>query len=318
MRSLRWITPSLTIVTAALFCHYLFWSSSGFSPDVLSSATKKKSSGGGGGGGGSRRGGGSAKQDPSAIAKTLYEKGMKEYKDGQLLAARRDLNDALLDNPGALAETLASKARATLTEIAEKAIFSSEVISGDPYVFQYAARMGDTGTDMMNKCRAAFCVNPKFVLQTNKLEPATKLEKGQNVKFVKGPFAALVNKSGEYLDLYLFPADLDPLFLKRVTIKIGTDRSVPLGNFKVAKMADKAPYLPPGNIEKAIPYGAADYPLDDAGRWITLATSNICALHACKEGSSKPGYVVMKAKDLEEIYNLFLERYSLVYIMASK
>lgn len=62
--------------------------------------------------------------------------------------------------------------------------------------------------------------------------PAT-LQKGQVVKFVRGPFAGLVNKKGQYLDLYLFPkaANLYPVFVKRMSIAVGSnDRLVPLGH----------------------------------------------------------------------------------------
>ncbi len=312
----RWISTGLTTITVLLSSYYFLWSPRGsvFSPDVVSSATKKK----GGGGGSSRSGsGGSSKTpvDSAKLAKSAYEKGMAEFKAGQLVAARHDLGDAM-DPPGDLPESLAAKARETMAEIADKTIFSTEITPNDPYVVKYTTTSTDSVAKMMSKASAAYETTPQFMLKTNNLEANGTLAKSQVIKFVRGPFAALVNKKDQYLDLYLFPANLDPVFLKRVQIAIATDKAVPTGHWKIDKKLEKAPWIAPGS-RKGVPFGDPTYPLDANGHWMNLATNSPCAIHSTKDGSltATEGYVVLKQKDFDELYGLFLEKSSSLYII---
>lgn len=314
----RWISTSLTTFTLILSSYYFLWSQRGsiFSPDVVSSATKKRGGGGGasrsGGGGG---GSGKAAVDPAKLAKSAYEKGMAEFKAGQLVAARRDLGDAM-DPPGDLPESLAAKAREAMTEIADKTFFSSEITPDDPYVVKYTTSFSDSIPRLMSKASAAYNITPQFMLKINNLDANGTLTKNQVVKFVKGPFAALVNKKDQYLDLYLFPQGLDPVFIKRVQIAIASDKAVPTGHWKIDKKQEKAPWVAPGS-RKGVPFGDPAYPLDSTGRLMNLATNSTCSLHSTKDGSlaASDGYLVLKQKDMEELYGLFLEKSSSLYII---
>ncbi len=255
-----------------------------------------------------------------------YERGVQLMEQGKLIAARDEISKVLIS--GTPGEKLAEKARAALTELADKTLFSPVVYQNDPHTFSYTFRKGDVLVKVERQL--GLHVPTQIVLRINGIGDPTTIRAGETLKMIRGPFHAVVRKSKFVMDVYL-----NGLFVRRFRVGLGAPETpTPAGHFRVklgGKLLD-APYTPPpstGLEQRAILPGHPEYPLDMGGHWISLTGipekgtnythEDGYGIHGTNDPDSvgKPsshGCIRLTDQDIVTAFSLLYEKWSTVTI----
>ena len=260
------------------------------------------------------------------VAAKAYASGVELMKAGKLIEARNQLTKAL--KSGELDEGLTKEARAALTELANKTILSATVYDGDPYTFSYTFKPKEI-LERIER-RDGLHVPPEIILKINGIADATKIQAGQSLKMIRGPFHAVVHKSQFAMDVYL-----QETFVRRFRIGIGAPQTPTPEGFFCVRRGGKlrgAPYTPPpssGLPQRAILPGEDGYPLDKHGHWIGLTGiaekgTNYTAqdgygIHGTNDPASvgkaaSHGCIRLIDADIEMVFAMLYDKYSTVEI----
>jgi lipoprotein-anchoring transpeptidase ErfK/SrfK len=170
---------------------------------------------------------------------------------GNLVAARRVLNDALVNNQFAPAD--AQKAKEYIATANESLIFSPRRMTDDPYVGSYTMR----GGDRLMKVAANSDVTWDFLKRINNISDERRIRAGQTLKTIKGPFHAVVSKSRFTMDLYLgSPGERGSMYVRTFPVGLGRHGSTPTGTWMVA---------PQGKLKNPKWWGVEGEPAREAG-----------------------------------------------------
>lgn len=250
----------------------------------------------------------------SAIADSKTKK-----ESGDLLAARAELNDALLS--GQLSAADADAARQSISEINQTVIFSPQKFNDDPFAATYAVQSGER----LSTIAAKNGVTWEFLSRVNGIEPR-RLRSGTTIKIVKGPFSAIVYKGLFRMDVYLgSPGESGAMFVRSMPVGLGKDSSTPTGTWQV-KSGDKIRhpkyYSPRG--EGVIDADDPKNPL--AGYWIGLqgldgqaVGKTSYGIHGTIDPNSigkmeSMGCIRMRAEDIALVFDLLVEGKSKVIV----
>ena len=252
---------------------------------------------------------------------------------GKLVAARGLLADAL--NLGALPADQVPAVRRRLIDLVGRTIFSRTVHDGDPCTFSYKIKPGDVlvRVERAQRLRVPTQLIANHIVNPN-LDPA-RLQIGQTIKLIRGPFHAVVSKSRFTMDVYLeeFGSRPPRLILAR-TYKVGTgkDGSTPLGRWHVVHggKTDKSTWTPTSGSNlprKGIRWGQPGYPLGKKGYWIGLegiagnphTKADAYGIHGTNDPASigkasSMGCIRLGDSDIEEVFSLLYEHWSTVTI----
>ena len=269
--------------------------------------------------------------DQRAKALALFDEGVKLQNAGDILGARAKLADAVFT--GALDAQAADDARRRLAAIADKTIFSRGVVKDDPCAYWYQFRYGDTLEAVSGKKGQHLRVPWRLLKRVNGIADPRKIQAGQRVKLIRGPFHAIISKSRFTMDVYLQEHGTGRMiFVRRMRVGLGADGSTPPGQWRVAlrgKM-DKAPYTSPSSTGErvAIGWGEPDYPLGRKGYWIPLAgvgdnpytSEDGYGIHGTNDPSSigkamSAGCIRLGDEDIELVFSMLYEKWSRVTIV---
>jgi LysM repeat protein len=181
----------------------------------------------------------------SASSPVALVEGKKLLDAGRLVEGRKTVNDALvggqLTAPGDIAA-----AKALIREANKVLVYSPQRVEGDPYVDVVTIQKGDKLTRIAND---HFCTY-EMILKINGLESDRRLRPGQQLKVIKGPMHAVVDKRAFTLDLYLgAPGGPEAMYVWTYRVGLGTDNSTPAGLWKVErgnKLKNPTYYSPRG------------------------------------------------------------------------
>ena len=241
----------------------------------------------------------------------------KDIKQGKLASARDTLNQVL---------TLKIKPqdririRKQLSDMSNIWLFSKSAFPGDKLVGAYQVKSGDNLTAIGNKHK----VPAEFLMELNGITDARKLQAGQTLKVVYGPFNAVISKSSFTLDLYL-----QRTYVK--SYKVGTGlpgKETPSGKWRISSNGKllQPPWPRPTELGGGIVYPEdSEYPLGthyiglDGLEGEAKGRTGF-ALHGTKEPKSigtrsSQGCVRLHNKDIEKIYNMFVPMYSEIWII---
>lgn len=207
----------------------------------------------------------------TATSPTPLVDGKKLLDAGKLVEGRKLLNDAL--NSGQLKEPGdVSAAKAMIREANRVLVYSPQRIEGDPYVDVVTIQKGDRLTKIAND---HFCTY-EMILKINGLDSDRRLRPGQQLKVLKGPMHAVVDKRAFTLDLYLgAPGGPDSMYINTYRVGLGTDNSTPTGLWRVErgnKLKNPTYYSPRG--EGVIAAGDPANPLGPYWIGLTGAEGN--------------------------------------------
>jgi lipoprotein-anchoring transpeptidase ErfK/SrfK len=198
-----------------------------------------------------------AATDPIAAAKAKVE-------SGDLIAARKMLNDALL--AGKFSPEQAATAKQDIATLNEKIIFSTTKFPADPFAESYTVKSGDR----LAKIAARHDMTVEMLKRINGITDERKLQAGKSLKIINGPFSAVVSKSGFTIDLWLGPAEgSGSMYVKSYRVALGKDDGTPPGTWMVE--AGKKQKNPKFWGAGGLPPMEADDPRNPLGEyWIGL------------------------------------------------
>lgn len=140
----------------------------------------------------------------------------------------------------------------------------------------------------------------EYLAKLNRTDPR-RIQLGQKLKILKGPFAAVVDLGDFALTIHL-----QGYFVRRYQVGIGKDGASPVGKFTVLNKVENPQYTGPDG--KVVP---ADDPANPLGeRWIDLGESY--GIHGTIEPDSigtaaSRGCIRMREKDVIEVYDFLVK-----------
>jgi lipoprotein-anchoring transpeptidase ErfK/SrfK len=241
----------------------------------------------------------------------------------EVFRARTMLSHALLS--GGLNKSSQQQAVHALTLVAGETIFSRTVYPGDPYTFAYQMPPGQTLGGAI--ARLGLRVNAAEIEAINGID-ASDIKPGQSIKMIRGPFCAIINKSTFTMDIFLKPAGLEPLFVKRISVGLGKSDKTPSGMFLIARKAEQPSWkaLPDSKIQGFINYGEKGYPFGKKALWMGLQGMDEStrhksgfALHSTSSQSSigkakSHGCIRIGDNNIDTVYAMMREGVSTVQI----
>ncbi|MHC4910545.1 MAG: LysM peptidoglycan-binding domain-containing protein, partial [Planctomycetota bacterium] len=122
--------------------------------------------------------------------------------DTDPVLARTMLTQVLLDP--AIGRRDAATLRETLTMLSDRLVFSAECMPGDPFSIECSVRSGDSLSRI--KSRYGLQIEWSLLKRVNGIQDERRLQVGQRLKLVTGPFHAVIDKSDYRMDIYLGPS----------------------------------------------------------------------------------------------------------------
>ncbi len=151
---------------------------------------------------------------------------------GRLLAARDELNLALADP--ATSERDRARLRDEIGDLNETLVFSAHIEPGDFMAREYRVKSGDS---LARIARAQdLGTHWKLIARVNGITNPSRINIGQRLKLVSGPFHVVVDKSDFRADIYHGPADnpREWVFVASRPVGLGEADGTPVGTFVVA------------------------------------------------------------------------------------
>jgi LysM repeat protein len=248
----------------------------------------------------------------SAEALRLFELARQSAPDGDRIAARTQLNQALLIG---LPPDKESQACSQLAHMADDMIFGLKRDHRDPLVASHVIQPGDT----LGKIAEKYHVTDNLLAAINGIKDKNRIRAGQNLKVVHGPFHARIFKNRHVL--YVF---LQDTFVRQYTVGLGLENGTPTGEWSVTDKLVNPPYYSPRG-EGIIAADDPDNPLGE--RWIGLrgvsgeaAGQQRYGIHGTHDPltigmNESLGCVRMYNEDVEALYDMLVSQHSRVIIV---
>jgi LysM repeat protein len=218
----------------------------------------------------------------SPDAAALIRQSVQDIADGKIIAARDQLNKVL---DMKLSDAVRDEVKRQLTKLSETWLFSKQVHPGDTLTEVYKVQPGDVLAIFAKKHK----VPHEAIEKINGITNPERLQAGQTLKVIHGPFSAVVSKKAFTLDLYL-----QGVFVKQYRVGLGRiEHETPSGKWIAARGGKmiKPTWTDPdtGRVYQGTD---PDYPL--GSRWIALDGV---------EGAAKgrTGFAIHGTKDPETI-----------------
>jgi lipoprotein-anchoring transpeptidase ErfK/SrfK len=258
--------------------------------------------------------------EPSASGLSLLARAQAKTDAGRFLEARAELNDAL-QSPD-LDPSQTDSIKAMLSRISQTVIFSHRRFADDAYGGVYVVQPGDNLAKIANAHDCTW----ELLSRINGIEPR-RLRAGSSIKFIDGPFFAVVDKHKFTLDVYLggLPGEKSAMFITSYPVGLGRDDSTPVGTWIVEphhKLKHPTYYSPRG--EGVI---AADDPKNPlGGYWIGLTGTDGQAVGKLSYGihgtidpdsigkQSSMGCIRLRPDDIAVVFDMMVEGKSLVVV----
>lgn len=211
---------------------------------------------------------------------------------GETLAAHREFSKLYWNH-----KDLRPLMQDTIDSTAKAIFFQSKPHYIEPYIIQEG--------DRLEVIAKKYQLSWEYLAKLNRTEPR-RIQIGQKLKVVKGPFGAVVDLKDFALTIHL-----QGYYVKRYVVGIGKDGSSPVGKFPVLNKVENPPYTAPNG--KVI---AADDPSNPLGeRWIDLGESY--GIHGTIDPGSigkaeSRGCIRLRDSDIIEVYDFLVKNSEVV------
>jgi len=183
--------------------------------------------------------------------------------DRRPLAAREELSRLLVDNE--LGSTDAALVREALSALNEQLVFGMRFVDGDPYVEEYRIRSGDALSQLPR--RRGWNVGWRLIADISGISNPARLQIGQPVKGLRGPFHAVVTKEAHRLDVWMGDPTAGPVYVTSFDVGLGRDGRTPVGRWAVHSKDVNPSWIDPDTGERF----SRDDPENPIGeRWIGI------------------------------------------------
>lgn len=213
--------------------------------------------------------------------------------------------------------------RRIMAGINDTLIFSKIALDTDPYTDTHVVANGELLGSIANRCRVEW----RFLARINGIADPSKIQAGQSIKIVHGPFHAVVDKSEYRMDIYIGePNELgQQMFVRSFPIGLGEFGSTPIGEWVVRKGSKLI--NPTWRNPRTGEFFGADDPDNPIGeRWIGIRgidenTELLSGygIHGTIDPDSigkdmSMGCIRMLPDDVIHVYEMLTEERSLVWI----
>lgn len=241
----------------------------------------------------------------SPEAAAIIRQSVQDIADDKIIAARDQLNKVL---DMRLSDSVRQEVKNQLTKLSEVWLFSKKVYPGDTLTEVYKVQPGDVLAIVARK----FKVPHEAIERINGITNPERLQAGQAIKIIRGPFSAVVSKKTFTLDLYL-----QGVFVKQYRVGLGrVEHETPSGKWIAAKGGKMVkPTWTDPDTGRVYQGSDPDYPL--GSRWIALdgiegqaKGRTGFAIHGTKDPESigqraSRGCIRLYNGDVVEVYDLF-------------
>ncbi|MBA4019718.1 MAG: hypothetical protein C0483_21345 [Pirellula sp.] len=228
-----------------------------------------------------------AAAEPKALLPSM-EKVQGFLNQGKFAEAHEELSH-WFDHPQ-LSEEERYRVQTTLDQLAGRVIYSREHLLEPPHTVV----QGETLQAVADR----YQVPLELLVKINGIADPLYLPAGTQLKVIKGPFDALVDKSRRHLTLFVG----DGLYAGSFPVGFGRDLTLPEGNYVVqAKLVNPTFQAADGMI-------TADDPSNPLGeRWLDLG--NRQGIHgsidpAALASPGSRGYLILNPRDSEDVYDI--------------
>ncbi|KAA0215316.1 MAG: LysM peptidoglycan-binding domain-containing protein [Leptolyngbya sp. PLA3] len=243
---------------------------------------------------------------------------------GDKLGARRVLNDAMRD--ASLRDTDRITIRTKMAELNQDLVFGPKLTPGDSMAEVYEVQGGDRLSKICD--RRELATHWRLIQRINGLKDPGRIQVGQKLKLVRGPFHAVIDKSEYRLDVYNGPPGSPEtwIYVRSFNVGLGKGDGTPTGTFVVArnsKVENPGWVNPQNSLEK---YDKDD-PRNPIGEfWLGLEGQGPAAAHTGYgiHGTIEPdsigkqmslGCVRLLPDDIALVYELLEDGISIVQIV---
>lgn len=218
----------------------------------------------------------------SPEAAALIRQSVQDIAEGRIIPARDQLNKVL---DMKLSDAVRNEVKAQLSKLSETWLFSKQVYPGDTLTELYKVKSGDVLAIFARRHK----VPHEAIEKINGITNPERLQAGQTLKVINGPFSVVVSKKSFTLDLYL-----QGVFVKQYRVGLGSlQHETPSGKWIAARSGKmiKPTWTDP-DTGRVYQGSDPDYPL--GSRWIALDGV---------EGDAKgrTGFAIHGTKDPESI-----------------
>jgi LysM repeat protein len=247
----------------------------------------------------------------SGRAASDFQAGMAALQRDDLLIARETLNRALR---GGLPPDQAKAARTELARLADKTVFTREVLQNDPLAEHYSVRPGDTLNKIARRCH----VSEDLLAEINRIRDKDFIRVGMRIKLIQGPFHASIDRSDHEMHIFL-----QDLYVRTYGVALGANGNTPTGKWKVTDHLRNPSWTDPRTGQR----WHADDPQNPLGEyWIKLEGIEGDAIGAFGygiHGTIEPetigqnvsmGCIRLAPKDIAEVFRMLEPGQSLVTI----
>ncbi len=240
---------------------------------------------------------------PADQVEAVFQEGMTAWQTNDLLKARNTLNRVL---HAAISPERQAQVREALNQIADKTIFSADILSNDPLVGDYVVVQGDN----LQKIARQYKITEDLISIANNGMNKNFIRLGQRLKVINGPFHATVVKSSFDMHLYL-----QNVYVRTYKVALGADNSTPTGKWVVCTKQENPTWTNPRTGQR-IPANDPQNPLGEF--WIgldglegkALGQSGYGIHGTIDEGSigtnASMGCVRLAPKDIEVAYAMLV------------
>lgn len=211
----------------------------------------------------------------------------EQIANGETLAAHRALSKMYWNN-----KSQRGAIQARLDGTAKAIFFQPQPHFVEPYVIE--------PNDQLRAVAGKYQLSWEYLAKLNKTDPR-RIQPGQKLKVVKGPFSAIVD-----LQDFALTVHLQGYYVKRYDVGIGKEGSSPVGKFSVLNKVENPQYTGPDG--KVI---SADDPTNPLGeRWVDLGDSY--GIHGTIDPDSigqaaSRGCIRLRDKDVIEVYDFLVK-----------
>jgi LysM repeat protein len=221
---------------------------------------------------------------PNPNIDNLINESMKILDENQdrIVEVRQLLNDTLLITTNPRQQVLLKR---TLAELSDQWLFSDKVSLNDNLCGTYKVEAGE----QLRNIGRTFNVPYEALMEINNISDASRLQAGQVIKIIHGPFHAIIDRSDFTLDLYL-----QDTFVKSFQVGLGQENMETPTGLWVVEQGGKLvqPRWTDPISGRTYESDDPDYPL--GSRWIALEGLEGDAL-------GKTGFAIHGTKDPETI-----------------
>jgi LysM repeat protein len=217
----------------------------------------------------------------SPEAAAVVKQAVEDMNAGRIIAARDQLNRAL---DMKLGDKVRAKVKVTLADLANQWLFHKTVYPGDTLTELHTVQSGEVLAILARQYK----VPHECIEKINGITDPERLQAGQAIKIVHGPFSAVISKKNYTLDLYL-----QGMFIKQYKVGLGrAEHPTPTGKWIVTKGKMIKPDWTDPDTGRLYRGSDPDYPL--GSRWIALDGVE-------GEAKGRTGFAIHGTKDPETI-----------------